>query len=195
LGILAGMCASFIDRTKVLIESVAERSLETEIKCFLDPAECYIVTEKKPNTSFEISVDLVTHGIPGFVISREHPEKIRKDYKLMRTPLLWASQTETKDTVDPEDLPKLNFIVGDFTRRNAESVILLDGLEYLVTQVGFRTVLTHLQELKDIVVINNSRLIIPLHKDMLSPEEYSILEREFTILKLTILNQPPNSSQ
>ncbi|MGC1122608.1 MAG: histidine kinase N-terminal 7TM domain-containing protein [Candidatus Methanofastidiosia archaeon] len=182
LEILAGMCAAFIDRTRVQIEPVAENHLKTEIIHQLTPKECYLVLEKIPEKSFEIFVDLVTHGVSGFIISREHPEKIKEKYNLVKTPLLWLSRSETKDTINPDDLPKLTYIIEDFTRKSEESVILLDGLEYLITQDTFGTVLKFLQGLKDTIVLNNSQLIIPFHKGTLSKKEFSTLEREITIL-------------
>ncbi len=182
LEILAGMCAAFIDRTRIQIESAAEKNLKTKIEHWLDSAECYIVAEKKPKKSFDIFVDLVTHGIPGFAVSREHPEKLRRRHNLVKTPLLWLSRSETKNAVNPDDLSKLSYIIEDFVRKNEESVIVLDGVEYLITQTGFVPILKFLQQLRDIIVRNNSRLVIPLHKDTLSLQDYSILEREFTIL-------------
>jgi CheY-like chemotaxis protein/GAF domain-containing protein len=182
LEILAGMCAAFIDRTRILVEPVAEDRLRTAFKYWLDPAEGYVVLEKKPEKCLEIFVDLVTHGIPGFVVSRKHPGKLRREYKLARTPIVWLSRSGREDTMTPDDLPKLNFIIEDFTKKSEESVVLFDGLEYLVSQIGFETVLKFLQELRDVAVVNNSRMIIPLHRDTVSTREFSILEREFTIL-------------
>jgi PAS domain S-box-containing protein len=182
LEILASMCAAFIDRTRTLVEPVAENRLKTEIRHWLEPAESYIVLEKKAEKSLELFCDLVNHGIPGFLISREYPEKLKRKYKLARTPMLWLSQSEIEDTLNPSDLSKLNYIIEDFTRRSEESVILLDGLEYLVTHLGFNTVVKYVEELKDIIVVNNSRLVIPLHEGTLSPREVSILEKGFTIL-------------
>ncbi|MBU7036540.1 MAG: PAS domain S-box protein [Theionarchaea archaeon] len=182
LEILASMCAAFIDRTRMLVEPVAEKILTTERKHVLDPSEGYIVREKKPDRSLEIFYDLVTHGIPGFVISREYPEKIRTKYNLLKTPMLWLSRSEMEKTVSPDDLPKLSYIIQDFTRKCEESVVLLDGLEYLFTQVGFKTVVKLLHNLKDTVVINRSRLILPLHVGALSDQEYRILEKEFVVL-------------
>lgn len=183
LEILAGMCGVFIDRTRISVEPVPEETLKTEIKHWLDPAEGYIVVEKIPERSFEIFCDLVTHGIPGFVISREHPDKLKKRYNLMKTPLLWLSRLEMGNTIHPDSISKLVYIIRDFTKQSEESVILLDGLEYLITQTCFDTVLYYLQELKDVIVMNSSRLIIPLHKDVLTRQEYGILEREFKILQ------------
>jgi len=183
LEILAGICAAFIDRTRILIEPIPEKTLETEPDHWLHPLEGYIIIEKKSTKAFEIFIDLVTHGIPGFVVSREHPEKIRRKYKLVRTPILWLSRSKVENAITPNDLPKLNHIIRNFTEKSAESIILLDGLEYLITQINFDIVVKLLQELKDLVVLNNSRLIIPLHRVALTDREYSILEKEFTILK------------
>jgi PAS domain S-box-containing protein len=182
LEMLAGMCAAFIDRTRVLLEPVAEKKLKTELKTWLDSAKCYVILEKKPKKSFGIFVDLVTHGIPGFAISREHPEKLKRKYTLVRTPLMWLSRTEMENTINPDDLSKLMYVVGNFTRKSEESVILLDGVEYLISQTSFKNVLGFLQELKDIIIKDNSRLIIPLHRETRSLEEYSTFEREFTII-------------
>ena len=181
LEILASMCGTFIDRARIVVESVAEGSKKNP-KYQLDPAEAYIVTEKKPEKAVEIFYDLVTHGIPGFIISREHPERLRRKYKLVRTPMLWLSRSERENTISSDDLFMLECIIEDFTRKSSESVILLDGLEYLITQTSFEKVLHYVQELIDIIILNNSRLLISLHKDALSPREYSLLEREAIIL-------------
>lgn len=182
LEILAGMCGAFIDRTRLLVEPAPEETLETEMKHELNPAEGYIILEKEPEKSFEIFVDLITHGIPGFVISREHPEKLKKKYTLVKTPVLWLSRFDAENAISPDSFSKLVYLIRDFTRKVEESVILLDGLEYLITQASFETILPYLQELKDIVVMYNSRLIVPLHKDVLSLREYSALEKEFKVL-------------
>jgi CheY-like chemotaxis protein len=184
LEILAGMCGAFIDRTRLLVEPIPEETLDTEIEHWLEPAEGYLVLEKEAEKSFEIFVDLVTHSIPGFVISRVFPEKIQKKYNLVKTPMLWLSRFEKENTISPDSISKLVYIIRDFTKKSEESVILLDGLEYLITQAGFTTVLTYLQELKDIIVMYNSRLIIPLYKEVLSSKEYKMLEKEFQVLEL-----------
>ncbi len=182
LEILAGMCAAFIDRTRVLIEPIAEKSLSTELKYWLEPGEGYIVVERKPEKSFDVFCDLVTHEIPGFVVSRIYPEKIKRKYKLVKTPMVWLSKTQTENSLDPNDLSKLIYTIKNFTKKSKESVVLLDGLEYLITQTDFAGVLKSVRMLKDIIVLNNSRLLIPLHADALSKEENSLLEREFKLL-------------
>ena len=156
--------------------------MKTEFSHWLDPSETYIIEEKKPEKSFQIFVDLVTHGIPGFAVSRTYPEKLKRTHELTKTPVVWLSKSEVGRTIDPNDLPKLSFIIEDFTKKCEQSVVLLDGLEYLIIQNNFETVVKLLYELKDVVVLNNSRLVIPLYKGTLSEKEYNLLVREFTII-------------
>ena len=182
LEVLAGMCAAFVDRTRTEVEPVAEQQSQKKLKYQLDPAEAYLVTGKNPEKALEIFYDLVTHGIPGFVISRAYPERLRKKYKLVKTPMMWLSRSEIENSISSDDLFELELIVEGFTKKSKESVILFDGLEYLMTQTNFEKVLRYMQELKDIAIINNSRLIIFLNKDSLSLREYSMLEREVITL-------------
>lgn len=182
LEILAGMCASFIDRTRISIEPLVENNLETGSRFELKPSEGYIILEIKPDKSIDIFVDLVTHGIPGFIITREYPEKIVDRYNLVKTPIVWLSQSEKQNSVSPNDLSKLTYIVQEFVRKSEESVILLDGIEYLVAETGFLPVLKFLHSLKDITVIGNSRLILPVFRDTLPLNEFSMLLKEFIVL-------------
>jgi len=184
LEILASMCASFIDRTRISFEPSVENNLETRSKFELHPTEGYILEEIKPEKSFEVFIDLVTHGIPGFVITREYPEKIMGRYNLVKTPIVWLSQSEKHNSVSPTDLSKLNYIIQDFVRKSEESVILLDGIEYLVAHIGFLPVLKFLHSLRDIIATGNSRLILPVFKETLPSQEFSMLLKEFTVVHI-----------
>ncbi len=183
LKFLADIVSAFIDRTTIRIEPMAEKKMQTTPKYRPDPTESYIVLEKRCEKALEIFYDLVTHGTPGIVVSRVHPERLKERCTLTQTPVVWLSQSERGNTVTPNDLYRLAYALERFTRRSTRSVILFDGLEYLMTQTSFEKVLMYVQELKDIATVNNSQLIVPLHKDALSPREYGLLQREFKILK------------
>ncbi|MBM4237368.1 MAG: response regulator, partial [Euryarchaeota archaeon] len=61
----------------------------------------YVVKEKKPQKSFEIFVDQVMHNIQGLCISRQHPDIIRKEWGLEKTPIIWLSNQLGKVYVNP----------------------------------------------------------------------------------------------
>ncbi|MFQ5891855.1 MAG: PAS domain S-box protein, partial [Candidatus Methanofastidiosia archaeon] len=91
LMLFANQTATFIEKARIQIEPAVESHLETELTYKLEPSEGYLVKEVRPEKSFEIFYDLVTHGIPGFCVSRTHPEKIIKVYGLKKTPIVWLS--------------------------------------------------------------------------------------------------------
>ncbi|MFQ6088528.1 MAG: DUF835 domain-containing protein, partial [Candidatus Methanofastidiosia archaeon] len=178
LMLFANQTATFIEKARIQIEPAVESHLETELTYKLEPSEGYIVKEVRPEKSFEIFYDLVTHGISGFCVSRTHPEKIIKVYGLKKTPILWLSSTGMEESIDSQDLSKMNHIIGEFLKKAEDSVVLLEGIEYLITENDFERVLKALHALKDYVVLSNSRLIVSLNPNTLSERELSLLERE-----------------
>jgi hypothetical protein len=94
LEILTGMYGTFIDMTRMLVEPAAEKILTSKSKHWLDPSERYLIIEERPKKSLQIFRDLVTHCIPGFIVSREYPEKIKREYMFLRTLILWLSRYE-----------------------------------------------------------------------------------------------------
>ncbi len=181
---LASMFEAFIDRTRIKIEPVIEKKVEKTPKYRLDPQEAYIIPEKKCEKSLRIFSDIVSQGIPGIIISRVYPEKLRRRCTLVQTPVLWLSQVDGETSVTPADLYRLAYALEEFTRKSSESVILFDGVEYLMTQTNFEEMLRYLCELKDIAFINNAQLIVSLHKDTLTPQEYTMLKKEFVIYEI-----------
>jgi hypothetical protein len=179
---LAEMCANFIEKTHISVQPKLEKKQEPEKEYHLDNFTVYIVAETRPKKSFAMFCSLVAQGAPGLVVTRTYPKKIKKEYNLTEVPFLWLSQSGIRDSIDPTDLSKLNYVIGKSTQKCQKSVILIDGLEYLITHTNFENVLGYLIELKKIIEISNSWLIIPLHKEALLTREYNKLKREFIVL-------------
>jgi archaellum biogenesis ATPase FlaH len=57
-------------------------------------------------------------------------------------------------------------------------IILLDGLEYLITNNSFATVMRLLQSLKDQVAIHQSILVIAVNPSTLESHQLNLLEKE-----------------
>jgi len=56
------------------------------------------------------------------------------------------------EQVGPQDIPKLFYLVSEFIRRAQPAVVILEGVEYLVVQNDFKTVLRSNKRLKTIAV-------------------------------------------
>lgn len=112
-----------------------------------------------------------------------HPKKVRVTYGLQKTPILWLSTVGTEDAIDPKDLAKINHLVNQFLKRATDSIVLLEGIEYLIIQNNFEKVIKALNSLNDYITISGSRLLVPVSPKTLSEKELSILEKEFRVYK------------
>lgn len=156
------------------LSRMVERNVE---KHQWDTYECYLVKEKKPGKSYRMFSNLTNGGIPGLLISRSYPQRVRRNHKLDRAHMLWLSRSRVENTINPDNLQTLGNTVSEFVQRNGESVVLLDGLEYLIIQTSFEKALKCLIELRNIAFVNGSCLIVSVGRDTLSQEEYNILRK------------------
>ncbi len=114
----------------------------------------------------------------GMVISRSFPERLSQKYNLEDSEFLWLSFEKTKDSIDPSDLEKLEFLIHEFVTSHEGAVILLDGIEYLILQNSFESALKFLQSSNDLIILNKAMLIIPLDPTSFDRKELSLIERE-----------------
>ncbi len=143
----------------------------------LEPSATYLVKEEKGERSYGLFVEALGRGMRGFCVTRDYPLKIRSKYDLKDTPIVWLSNIGKEGSLRPKDLEKLSFSLEEFLSES-NGVILLDGLEYLITNNSFLTMLRFVQSLRDQVAVNHSILLIALNPSTLDPHELTLLEKE-----------------
>jgi hypothetical protein len=180
----ANQIAEFIERTRLVVEPEVEKQVSTPLKYNLESQEVYLIEEEKPEKAYDMFTDLVKHGYKGFGICRTHPQKIREKYALERTPVMWLSEIERKqvEQVGPQDIPKLIYLVSEFIKRAQPAVIILEGVEYLVVQNDFKTVLKLVHTLSDYVATSQSILLLPVNPHALPQHQYVMLKRAFRVI-------------
>ncbi|QLH75485.1 MAG: DUF835 domain-containing protein [Methanomassiliicoccales archaeon] len=142
----------------------------------------YLVKEVKPKKSFEIFVDQVTHDIQGLCVTRQHPSVIRKDWGLEKTPIIWLTNQLGKVYINPTNIGILGETITRFIEKSGDSVVLLDGIEFLIVNNDFERVLRMLHNITDAAMENRSRLIISIDPRTLHTKEMALLERNMEII-------------
>jgi isoleucyl-tRNA synthetase len=137
----------------------------------------YLIKEERSKHSYELFERSLGEGMKGFCVTRNYPLKIRSKYTLGDTPMIWLSSIGKENTLRPKDLEKLSFALDQFINTEG-GIILLDGLEYLITNNNFLTVLRFVQSLRDQVAINESILLLALNPSTLEESELNLLEKE-----------------
>ncbi len=167
-----------------LLAPLPEAHLETAPTFRIDHGYSYIVQEAEPNRSFEIFEDMVTHGIKGLCITRLQPERVAEAYGLERTPVLWLSRIISHDnSIRPTPPENVAMAIHHFLDLNPRSVVLLDGVEYLVAHNDFPSVLTLLHDLNEKTSLTNSILLIPIDSHALEAREFNLLQRDLRTLE------------
>jgi hypothetical protein len=145
---------------------------------------CLLVEEKRPECSYDLFIRELSEGSQGLVISRSHPDAIREKYRLEKTPIIWLANHPGQDRVEPSNLSILENMIGDFVSKSMKAVIMLDGIEFLISNNKLDRVLKMLYSISDEITMGNAKLILPIDPNVMSESEIALFEREFEVLSL-----------
>jgi archaellum biogenesis ATPase FlaH len=73
--------------------------------------------------------------------------------------------------------------IDHFLEVSPGSVVLLDGVEYMVAHNDFPSILTLLHDLNEKVSVTNSILLIPVDPKALEEREFTLLRRDLKLLE------------
>lgn len=149
----------------------------------LEKGTGYLIMEDNPEFSYSLFSELLSEGHEGMCITRTFPDKIKEKYGLKSTPILWLSRAQDKNSVLPTNLGAILHNSKDFIRKNKNSVVLLDGLEYLVVHNDFSKVLKLIHGLNEVVALNQALLLIPLNPVTLDADKVALLERDLKLIE------------
>ncbi len=150
----------------------------------VSPGTTYLVEERRLDRTISIFNGMTNGGARGLCIVRTYPPQI--SHKLSgQTSLVWLTKTEASqdnslglECVSPSDLAKLSSLFRGFLKNGTESVVVLEGVEYLVRHNDFNSVLKFLQNMMDQVILSKSILLLPLNPDALDAKDLKALECE-----------------
>ena len=143
----------------------------------LKDSSSYLVKETVPVEAYNLFTIALRSGKKGLCITRVFPQKVRERFGIADLPILWLSNVGKENSIRPKDLEKLSLSVEQFLNRE-KGAILMDGIEYLVTNNNFITVLRLVQSIRDQVAINNAVLLISVNPSALDAHQMTLLEQE-----------------
>lgn len=173
----------YFDSMSKLRKTVTDRDRIRSLKS----GYVYMIKEPDSKKTLKIFANQINSGFFGLCISRTHPKHIRVDYdELKNVPVMWLTDVPNVNehtTIRPN--PEQIFsVIRDFINKSkGESVILIDGLEYLINHNDFNTILCFIEEFRDLISLNNSLGIISIHPKTLREIELKLLERETSVIE------------
>jgi hypothetical protein len=151
------------------------------IRPIAQPGSTILFEGKGSELAFETLIKELPFGEKGLVITRLHPDQVRERYPVNNARILWLCSQPGEDRVDPLALTILQNIIMEHMQKHGRSIILLDGIEYLISENHVEKVLRLLYSIRDAVVVSGSRLLVPLDPNTLDQKQLAFIEREFTV--------------
>lgn len=162
--------------------------LQYEMTRPIEEGRSHIVKERRPDRSFIIFQELVEKGVAGLCVTRIHPDELRETYGMENVRFVWLTRSEKKATVlgamgveeefvSPTNLAGLATILIGFMEEGGSAVIL-EGIEYLVTQNSFSPVLKFLMNVKEKALLKNVTFLLSVDPSTMDIKEYQQISRE-----------------
>ncbi len=147
-------------------------------KYILEKGKIYFVKENKPAKAYEIFHDHITHGYLGLCISKYDPEKVKQKYNIFNTSIIWLTFKNSENAISPKDTNSLISLISNYINENENPVFILDCFDQIKFANGFKKSYHLLLELKNIINISKSIMIIPISPKMFTNNQVSAIQNE-----------------
>jgi len=169
-----------------------ENSQRHDLQNAFEPKKTYLLNENEsPGQAFKVFASLVSMGITGLCISRLPPEVAQRRFGDKCT-IFWLTKTNApsqdldpdqklrEQYIAPDDMTKVQNVIKAFLTSNKErsTVILLEGLNMIITNTDPRGFLKVAQKLKDDVYQARSILLIPIDPTTMEQREFKLFMSE-----------------
>ncbi len=150
----------------------------------LQPGRSYLMEEDRPAEAFRLFARFLGGGGGGLVITRTNPKRVRENFQLPGGRVLWLTDREgsAEETMAPA-LERIVYEIEDFMSKNPRGAVMLDGIEYLVSNNSFDAVLKFVRRLLDAVSESRYVFLISLAPATLKDQELKTLEREMEVIR------------
>ena len=142
----------------------------------LEKGRVFLVRDKNDKTCFAMFKDL-TSAFPGLVIARVNPATL--GYSKDRVKFIWLTEREVKNCINPSDIEDLYNEIKKFVKKQKEGIVLLQGINYIISGTNFKTLLRTLSLLKDEISSSSNVIIVSFNQNLLGKEEAEKLKSEF----------------
>jgi len=177
LSLYAELASTLFEMQSLVVAPVKEVAEGAKRKFELESGSSYLV-EDNVDKAFEVFADNVLGGFEGLCITRQFPSKVRKKYGLEKTPIVWLTSERAEGETTVHSIQDLSILIANFLDKAKRGVVLLDGLEYLITNHGFEILIRFLQTARSRFEQKDATLIAPLLEKAIDTKEATLIERE-----------------
>ncbi len=162
----------------------------------LSKGVCHLIKEKKPDFSYSVFGHMVKEGLRGLCVTRQYPDRVRRERNLPDIRIIWLSHTPGEDYHNPTALGILTKAICKFIEDSGgEAVVLIDGLEYLMVNNGFLQTLMFVEQINEFVMQRKATVLFPVSPEALDEKELALLERNLEVIEAPLIRMDLEAKQ
>jgi PAS domain S-box-containing protein len=131
--------------------------------------------------SLKIAFDLANQKVKGLYIVRENPDLLVKNYNFKSENIVLLSIKPIREFKAINNLQDISITITKFLK-DGGGVVVLGGLEYLISRSGFNSVFMMIQEKRFEFLEAGATLLVPINLHTLDIKEKSLLTSELKLL-------------
>ena len=156
---------------------------DSEIHGKLINGNSYLIIDKTKDFAVHLFKDLVVSGCDGLYLTRDNSDAI-KDYvkSLENIQVFVLSQEKIGKFENVTKLDELIFCVDKFIKNNSRPIILMDRIDYLLTNFSFETFIKSLYKINNLVAQGDAVLLLRLNPSFINESQLALLREELNQL-------------
>ncbi len=149
-----------------------------------EPRRSYLIETTDSGKLYRLLNDAIDKEERGIhVFTRMNPERVKREFGVKSEEIYWltARDSPSQRTVAP-NLESLTWRLEEIIEE--DNIVLLDGLEYLISTSGFDAAIQFIRHMVDSVSETKCTLLIPVNPGAFEKKQLSLLEREMEVVRL-----------
>jgi hypothetical protein len=144
----------------------------------------FLINETEPKESYRIFSAFTMTGSPGMIVSRMAPKEVQAQYRTGPATMIWLTfnKVDDCDCIEPTAGGLLYKRISEFVKAHDKALIMVDGLEYIISQTTFGGAQKLLQAIHDEIMLSSAMVMVPLDTAVLDQKQMHFLSRELKVL-------------
>ncbi len=165
-----------LEKLGIRIETEKDKFTQSDI--ILEPRKVYLIKEDGENTAHELFIGTLNQGFAGLGIVRDDPRALKKKYNLEKTSFIWLTKETVANVPCETDIASLFGLISEFVHKSKKSVVLIDRLDYILTENKFEEVIPKIHALRDLAQSHESIIILALSPEAVEESKLKAVEAE-----------------
>lgn len=141
----------------------------------------YLFIDITPEIAYHVFNGFIKENSPALCLSTSPKEKLVKKYNLGEAKTYWLTTMSTSEhTLDPKRMDfEVMRSISSFMKENDGGVVLIDGVEHLISENGFEATSVFMKKVMDMASVYIITLIVPVSPSNVEKEGLGTLWRDF----------------